>query len=352
MSELLHNKEKSVQKILVDVGAVVKNHINDLMHRVDEENKTIQSTIDFLNEMPLVKKLRNELIEAKMEIIRLRKLLDDKDCSIKLETSEVNEGENMTISYDEINNLVSDKIIEKESKSKIDFLSYLMKQNDNTEETQNCDGDEDIIEDDCDYDEEEKNMSDSNISTFHGLTVDTSIKFDLDGAETDKQVAKIIEKTQVQSNDKEDCDAQKDEDFDEQEDEVSEEEDEVVSEEQEEVVSEEQENEVSEEEDEVVSEEQEEVVSEEQENEISEEEDEVVSEEQENEVSEEEEEESSGNQENTSEEEEELEVDEVKINGKLFFTTNEKNGVIFDMDEDGDIGDEIGYFKNGKAFFS
>jgi hypothetical protein len=336
MSELLHNKEKSVQKILVDVGAVVKSHINNLMHRVDEENKTIQSTIDFLNEMPLVKKLRNELIEAKMEIIRLRKLLDDKDCSIKLETSEVNEGENMTISYDEINNLVSDKIIEKESKSKIDFLSYLMKQNDNTEETQHCDEEEDIIEDDCDYDEEEKNMSDSNTSTFHGLTVDTSIKFDLDGAESDKQVAKILEETQVQSNDKQDSDAQKDEDFDEQEDEVSEEQDEEVSEEQ----------------DEEVSEEQEEVVSEEQEEVVSEEEDEVVSEEQENEVSEEEEEESSGNQENISEEEEELEVDEVKINGKLFFTTNEKNGVIFDMDEDGDIGDEIGYFKNGKAFFS
>ena len=52
------------------------------------------------------------------------------------------------------------------------------------------------------------------------------------------------------------------------------------------------------------------------------------------------------------ESEEELEVDELEINGKLYFTTDDKNGILYSVDEDGDIGDEIGYLKNGKAFFS
>ena len=50
--------------------------------------------------------------------------------------------------------------------------------------------------------------------------------------------------------------------------------------------------------------------------------------------------------------EEELEVDEVEIDGKMYFATDDKNGTLYSVDEDGDIGDEIGYLKNGKAFFS
>ena len=52
------------------------------------------------------------------------------------------------------------------------------------------------------------------------------------------------------------------------------------------------------------------------------------------------------------EEEEELEVDEITINGKEYFTTDERNGILYEMDKDGDIGDEVGYLKNGKPFFS
>jgi hypothetical protein len=45
-------------------------------------------------------------------------------------------------------------------------------------------------------------------------------------------------------------------------------------------------------------------------------------------------------------------VYEVKINGKMYFTTNEKSGVIYASDADGDVGDEVGKYVNGVATFA
>ena len=52
------------------------------------------------------------------------------------------------------------------------------------------------------------------------------------------------------------------------------------------------------------------------------------------------------------EEEAEEEVYEVQIGGKQYFTTNEKNGVIYAMDSEGEVGDEIGKYIAGVATFS
>ena len=106
--------------------------------------------------------------------------------------------------------------------------------------------------------------------------------------------------------------------------EVVEEEEEVV-EEEEEVVEEEEE----EEEEEVVVEEETEVVEEEQEEVVVEEETEVVQE----------------------TEEDAGEVYEVTISGKSYYVTDEKNGKIYAIDKDEDVGDEIGEFKDGKPCF-
>jgi hypothetical protein len=50
-----------------------------------------------------------------------------------------------------------------------------------------------------------------------------------------------------------------------------------------------------------------------------------------------------------SPQEDETEVYEVTIRGKKYFTTDQKNGKIYAMDKDGDVGDEIGKFVNGVA---
>ena len=123
-------------------------------------------------------------------------------------------------------------------------------------------------------------------------------------------------------------------------DELVEEAEEVVEEEaeeaEEEVVEEEEEEEEEEaEEEEEEAEEVEEVVDEVVEEEEVEEE--VVEEEVVDEV--------------VEEEEAEEEVFEIEIKGKSYYTTNEKNGSIYNVDENEEIGDEIGKFENGKPMF-
>ena len=97
------------------------------------------------------------------------------------------------------------------------------------------------------------------------------------------------------------------------------------------------------------AEEENEAEEEEEEAEEEEEEEEAVEEEEEEEVQEEEAEEEEEAVEAESEESDELEVFEVTIRGKKYFTTNATNGDIYAMDSDGEVGDKIGQFVNGKA---
>ena len=50
-------------------------------------------------------------------------------------------------------------------------------------------------------------------------------------------------------------------------------------------------------------------------------------------------------------EEEEEEVFMVTIDGKSYFTTNEKNGMLYGVTSDGEVGEEVGYYENGEAGF-
>jgi len=52
------------------------------------------------------------------------------------------------------------------------------------------------------------------------------------------------------------------------------------------------------------------------------------------------------------ESEESIEVEEISINGTTYYTNNKRNGTIYECLLDGEIGDEIGYLKDGDVFFS
>jgi hypothetical protein len=95
------------------------------------------------------------------------------------------------------------------------------------------------------------------------------------------------------------------------------------------------------------------------------EEEEVEEEEVEEEKVEEEEDAQSGEEEEVEEEEEDAqageeeeagesneEVFEVTIKGKAYYTTNATNGIIYAIENDESVGDEIGVFDNGKAIFN
>ena len=94
------------------------------------------------------------------------------------------------------------------------------------------------------------------------------------------------------------------------------------------------------EEEEAEEEEEEEVVVEEEEEVVVEEEEEVVVEEEEEEVVEEE------------EEEEEEEVFEIEIDDKTYYTNNEENGIIYEALPNDEVGEKIGYLKDGEPFFT
>jgi hypothetical protein len=113
--------------------------------------------------------------------------------------------------------------------------------------------------------------------------------------------------------------------------------------EKEELEEEEEEEEVEE------VEEVEEEVEEEDEEEEEVEEVEEVEDEEEEEVEEEVEEEEV--EEEEEEEEVEEEVYEITIKSKTYYVTNEKNGTIYSVTSDGDIGDEVGKYVDGKPVF-
>ena len=57
-------------------------------------------------------------------------------------------------------------------------------------------------------------------------------------------------------------------------------------------------------------------------------------------------------EEEEEQEEEEESVEEMDINNVKYYVTNTRNGTIYEMLEDGDVGDEIGKFVNGKPVFN
>jgi hypothetical protein len=50
--------------------------------------------------------------------------------------------------------------------------------------------------------------------------------------------------------------------------------------------------------------------------------------------------------------EEEEELIEIEIDDVTYCTENEDNGFIYELDKDGNVGEAVGYFKNGEPFFN
>lgn len=274
-------QENPVENMMNDVGEVVKNHFSKLITKMNEENKTVQSTIDYLKNMPIVLKLKEELKEAREEIARLRNLLNDTG-SIRLETTEVSNDTETT--YDEIEKIVSQEV-EKKEKVSYDFLTQYLNNQD---------------------DDEDEQETTSQISQE---------------AMNEEETEETEEIEEIEETDEDDAEDENVEESLEADDEEVSEEVEVVTEEEE--VTDEEVQEVQET------------------KEDEEETEEKVQETQEADEAEEEE-----------TEEEFDEVEEIEINGTTYYTTDQINGELYMCEEDGEIGEEVGYLKNGKAFFS
>jgi hypothetical protein len=158
----------------------------------------------------------------------------------------------------------------------------------------------------------------------------------------------------ILSDDEEESDEEEEEsDEEESDEEEEEEEDEDKEEEEEEDVEEEEETELAPnveeiEEDEVETEAEEE---EEEDEEDEEEEPNLAQKVEEEEVDEVEEEPNLAQPFQKVEEEEEEELFEIEIDDVTYCTNNDEAGFIYELSEDGDVGEKVGYFKDSEPFF-
>jgi len=137
----------------------------------------------------------------------------------------------------------------------------------------------------------------------------------------------------------------------EQEEEEKQEEEQEEEEQIEEQEEEQEEAETNDKEEEEEQEEQEEEEQEEQEEVEEEEQEEVEEEEDEKTDKEESVETETSDKEEEKEEEEEEELFEIEIDDVTYCTNNEENGFIYELSEDGEVGNKIGYLKESEPFF-
>ena len=55
--------------------------------------------------------------------------------------------------------------------------------------------------------------------------------------------------------------------------------------------------------------------------------------------------------EDDEDDEEEEELIEIEIDDVTYCTNDENNGLIYELDEEGNVGEKIGYLKDGEAYF-
>ena len=177
---------------------------------------------------------------------------------------------------------------------------------------------------------------DENIKDMSSDAVETGVNLENNKVELEEKEIKIIKFTSNTNITQQKIDEVEEEAVSEEvsEEEVSEEE--VSEEEEEEEVSEEEEEEVSEEEEEETEEEE----SEEEEEEVKPTSDENITQTEDDVETEAE-----------ASDEEEEELVEIEIDDITYCTNDEENGVIYELTPDGEVGEKVGYLKEGEPFF-
>ena len=311
------------EHLINEVGEVIKKGINDLLGGFSERYNMLEDTHNKIMNLPSVQYHLNgntsasiyvdncstnmnditthisNLIESKLlqDNIKLQEKIDIFDNKINEYNDKYETLTNLVLELSENSNKLTKLVVElsENSNQKNEPLNtnVVISENHSNTDTVN-----DIVNDTANDNEDDDD--DDNLSTDdESLTSETAI-------ETENIKITINEENEEEESEQE-----------EEEEEVEEEGEEYGGEIEEESVEEEKEKEENDED-------------------VEEEDDEDVEEEEEDE--------------DDDAEEEEEEVFSITINGKSYFTNDEKNGEIYE-DIDDDIGDKVGNFKKGKAVF-
>jgi len=320
-------KMEELNTMVNDITNLVSKYIKNTMDKVDEKSKELDENLRYILEIPFVKKIiiENEELRCDNEVLKreIDNLKKGND-SIKLNIKDIFKLDNINEDH------VLESIKNMELDTKVLNTDLLMTNLGRTGIYLLNSDDENIEEDKCQVMLEiEREMEEEKIRIKN---TEESEEEEADEEEEEKdEEEEEKDEEEKEEEEKDEEVEEKDEESEEKKEEEKDEEEEEKDEEAEEEKEEEKEEEESEEESE--------------EEEVEEEKDEEVEEEKDEEVEEEKDEES-------EEEEEDEEVEEITIKGTDYYTNDLSSGNIYSILEDGDVGDKIGQFKEGKAFFS
>jgi chemotaxis protein histidine kinase CheA len=304
----------------------LKKTIKKTMKLISEEvgdYELYKENYDFLNHLPLVRDLRMQIKQLKDENRLLAQQYTVDSCKIKIE--KLDKPCKDTQCKDNSRNQVKPKKT-KHLKPLYNTMSIQCANELLVEEFDVKHIDTLPINRENIIYELSENESESD-DDVHATATAIAVQKEDDQDEESVQEVQEVVKAETAPMDKEEEDAQE-----------QDEEEETASTDQEE--EEEQEEDAQEQEEETAPTDQEEAQGEEQEEEQEAQEEEPAPTEQEEE------------EESQEQEEEESEVYEITIKNKKYYTTSEIDGIIYKYDANGDVGDEVGQFKNGKAVFT
>jgi hypothetical protein len=347
--ELQHEQttQINIKNMMTDVHSVIENHFTKMLSELNEKNKDMLTTYNLLQNLPIIKKLEIKLNKAnndidllKLGFAEFKDGFNKKDSNMKLNTIELDNGKSVSII--EIEHLVSDAVQKKEIS---EYKGYAYVGIHDPYED-NSDEEDDILDINSEEKQEWNEYSSLLTNKLHISELKESVVPGVEKVtENEYMATKMVDNTKVVIANSKNVNQLKKLEVDKM---IDVEED-IVNEEEE--GDEDDEKEDGEEDDEEEDEEDGEEVEEEEVEEEDEEEEEVEEVEEE-EVEEEEVEEEDEVNEIEEESDEEEEVEELDIEGVKYYATDSKNGILYEFMEDGDIGDEIGYLKNGAVFFS
>ena len=331
------NTAFDIEPVMKDINGVIVQHLKKTFDNINKQQEEMQKNMEYIYNMPFIKAILEENDRLRKRVFELEKN------NIELVIREIEKSASANnMSPTEVNT---------------------------TKKCVNCNND-DVSPSSIDkYDGEwctgcaTDDYSETTRINLESLTVDTSEEVYVENLEkaTDNNSENEASNNEESDDEEEEEEVESDEEEEEEpENDEEEEEEEVESDEEEEEEPEsdeekEEEGNVEEIHDEESVEEvtDDENVEEVTDEEISDDEEEIeekVNDDEESiKIIEESEEEEVSDDESDEEDEE---VEEITIKNKKYYTTDSKNGTLYECLDDDDIGEEVGYIKNGKVFFS
>jgi hypothetical protein len=368
------NDSEDIDNMVLEVSNVLRNHLVNIFKNIKDDS----ATLEILNQLPMVKKmnennkfLKTKIVELNSEIAVLKNDLSN------YTNREKHNKQHLSLNVSELD------CDDANGKVKQIILSNNIYKNNNLEltafMTNNIGDEDDVSSEDEDLEMRAKKLQEKQDQEEEEAEGAEEARNEEEriamGFKTEDE--KIEEERIAMGFNTNEDDVEKVEDGQDDEEEVDEEEVDEEEVDEEEVDEEEvDEEEVDEEEDD-----EEEVDEEEEEEDEEEEDDEEEDDEEEEEDDEEEDDEEkkksevkldevidlknvdnknlnmekeieTEEEEYEEEEEDDLEVEEWVYDKKNYYITDANNGIIFESLENDEIGEEVGYFKNGEVFFS